>query len=306
MKLNNIHNDLFEACELNICDANKTNNTQISHFIEEYIETDRKIFTLTWFDEFEQENHILENDIGDILEMHGKSQLLISVCDFIKNPNYKDFSEILKNLLLIQLSIIISYCNKRECYINENEIALVTMIIQVFYPTVSTNLTFRAFDYYIREENISQTIKMDAKNTIFAMNYKLFGNINNTEENEKINRIFELSPLYSDLLNNIYTQNESKFKDIFYQSCEYHLDKSCSYSKKRPYPEFEYPIFQALPCELLSILRLRFEKNLDIDCIHHPLVECFIPYIKTYDNSSIDNKIIQLRNKLIIDYNIVI
>ena len=66
-------------------------------------------------------------------------------------------------------------------------------------------------------------------------------------------------------------------KQIFNDLADYHIQQSRT--DKNRYPEFEYPLEQWMPWEILALLRLRTQKGLDNSMISHPLITPFLPFV---------------------------
>ena len=74
-----------------------------------------------------------------------------------------------------------------------------------------------------------------------------------------------------------FSRDAEQVKQIFNDLADYHIQQSRT--DKNRYPEFEYPLEQWMPWEILALLRLRTQKGLDNSMISHPLITPFLPFV---------------------------
>ena len=89
--------------------------------------------------------------------------------------------------------------------------------------------------------------------------------------------LFAFSELYQTAYAGFDSSDAEQVKQIFNDLADYHIQQSRT--DKNRYPEFEYPLEQWMPWEILALLRLRTQKGLDNSMISHPLITPFLPFV---------------------------
>lgn len=87
----------------------------------------------------------------------------------------------------------------------------------------------------------------------------------------------QLNPIYSELIENICTDDEILFNKLINNICDYHLSKSSSSSFIRN--EFYYLEWQVFPTEIMVVLRYRFLNGKKIDFVSNDLVSRIVPFL---------------------------
>ena len=108
---------------------------------------------------------------------------------------------------------------------------------------------------------------------------------------------------YIQIYNKFLTDDTEGTVALFDEFCKYHLEKCIDNPKN--FPEFEFPVNQAFPEEILVLLNLRIREGLDNNMITPPLINPYLPFINQnhLDLNVMTNEQKHLRNNIFTEFN---
>lgn len=276
--------------------------------LESYIETDMKSFSYTYFCDFDKKEICIQDDIQSLLD--GRQHFICkSLIDFLAKKITENFQQILKNTYLFGLSRIIEY-QRNNLYIYDLFICPMFFASLSFFSKEEQYLIFRAFNQNI-SKNLGVMLSSDGRNTIFPLAYHLAKeHVENTDEfyelafNREIrNKKLKFNDLYMKAHDFYLSDDDKVIQNLFTELCDYHLLKSAN--DMNGYFEFcDDPVMKCLPWEIIALIRLRIKQNLNVDCIQHPLINDYMPFLTESNIDFMDKRTIVLRDKVYADYGI--
>ena len=229
--------------------------------------------------------------------------------EFLDNPNEPNYKALIDSFYPLVLSSILYYRNNSELAFDRNELALFFFISLAYYPESENQWLFKALNYYIIQDDIDSYNNMDAKNTLFPLAYNLANECVYFASDEYSSLIidginqFSFNFLYNKAYKNYTSTDEIVVNQIFDDMCKYHLEKSIRTNEY--YSEFEYSLYQAIPCEILVLLVKRSKQELDNSLINNPLINKFTPFISKEFSYSLSDENNVLRSKIFNDYGLL-
>lgn len=277
-------------------------------FLREYIETGKKNFSHTWKNDFLDREFTLFFNVEDLLS-NRKRIAFKNAKEFLDNPNEPNYKALIDSFYPLILSSILYYRNNSKLEFDKNELVLFFFISLAYYPESENQWLFKALNNYIIQDDVHSYNNMDAKNTLFPLAYNLANECVYFSSGEYSSLItngidkFSFNSLYDDTYRNYTSENEMIVNKIFDNMCKYHLKKSIRTDDY--YSEFEYSLYQAIPCEILVLLVKRSKQELDNGFIDNPLINKFIPFISQEFNYTLSDENNVLRSKIFNDYGLL-
>lgn len=283
--------DWFESVE-------KQDNEEVNKFLYQYIYEGKRVFE--WDGS--------EYEILQILNFK-KLKICTSLYKFIESPSINYYKNLISERYYTVAENIAYVLSDKISKSRPEEIAMSFFTSLIYYPIDEQILLIKALIATEAGENLCWS-ELDSKHTLIplALNLANDYSLKETEvelknEIKSLIKKYPLSALYTDIYNNFLTDDAEYTVAVFDGFCKYHLEKCIDNPKN--FPEFEFPVNQAFPEEILVLLNLRIRAGLDNNMISHPLISPYLPFInqKHIDLDIMLNEQKHLRNKIFTEFN---
>lgn len=305
--LKTIYKDLLETAEHQNSGEDLEYYLKVEAYLKAYLQGEEKEFTLRWYNEFLEEDCELAHRIKDILRLQ-QYKAYAHALAFVRNPTEEGYLSLLREFYHLLMSGIAGYLSDTEELTDRNELCLLALYAQLYVPLDEQVLAVKTLDYKIQAESEIYA-SMDARYTLVPLVFHLAKDYIQVDDEEFAKVVsaglerFTFNELYQQAYQVYLSENQAEVADIFKQLCEYHLKKSVDTFKH--FPEFEYALFQAVPWEILVLLRQRVKQGHDISFIQHPLINPFMPYMGLEFPDLLTADQLKLRQIMFADYHYV-
>ena len=103
-----------------------------------------------------------------------------------------------------------------------------------------------------------------------------------------LNPYYNVNDTYKRVIETIFSEDVDVFRETILSMCDYHL----AITRDSHLVDFNTLLWQYVPIEILVLLKERQKRGLPIDCISHPLLDDFLPYLMDEFQISEQNKMI--------------
>ncbi len=250
----------------------KQDNNEVTKFLHQYIHEGRRVFE--WDD--------CEYKISQILNFK-HVDYCVPLFTHLKDPTAENYRTLIGERYYSIAENMVTALSGEVSRLSPNEIAMTYFTSLAYYPVDEQILVLESLISTEADETVCWE-EMDSSHTLIplaltlACDHTLKGAT--SELREKIDDLLNNYPLntrYSDAYNGFLSADSELVKGLFKQLCQYHLEKSADNPKG--FPEFEFPVNQAFPEEIIVLLNLRIRNGLDNSMVDHPLLDPFLPFI---------------------------
>ena len=276
----------------------KEDNEEINKFLYQYMHEGKKIFV--WDD--------CEYQILQILNFK-KLDFCIPLFNFIKEPTKENYKNLISERYYAISENIVTALSGETSLSTPNEIAMSFFTSLIYCPIDEQILLLKSLISTEEDEDLCWD-EIDGKHTLIPLALILANDYTSkgmTPElkgivNDLLNK-YPPNTLYSNVYKNLFSNDSEVVNSLFNQLCQYHLEKSIDNPKN--FPEFEFPVHQAFPEEILVLLNLRAQNGLSNSMIKHPLIDPFLPFINedVLHSDIMTNKQLCLREIIFTEFN---
>ncbi|PJK08506.1 hypothetical protein CO608_08865 [Lysobacteraceae bacterium NML08-0793] len=270
-------------------------------YVQEYITQGKVHFTHKWHDDFLEQDCELAYPIAEVIhDLH--NELCLPLEHFLKAPDEALFRAILSKAYYLTAAYVrlhLSGEDQPELF-NPSD-SCFAFLASFFFGQEEQKHSFFAFQNLLaKPSDCACPQEMDAAHTLFPLSFFLAKEYLSLEADISQASSFTFNDLYRTACAGFTEENKDKAQQIFADLCDYHL-KQCRSSNKA-FPEFEHPIEQWMPWEILALLRLRALKGLDNSFIDHPLISPFIPFVGLEPQGFFDDEQKLLRRAMLQEF----
>ena len=247
-------------------------------YLSEYINQGATLFTDRWYDDFlEKDCEVSYTATEVIYDLH--LELCIPLAEFLQAPSESLFRAIMAKAYFLTMGYVRHHLAGKsrdtEVSIRDSQFAF---LASLFFSRDEQALSFAALQTIIANpDECIRPQETDAARTLIPLSFRLAQDHLALPIDQTQADLFAFSELYQTAYAGFDSSDAEQVKQIFNDLADYHIQQSRT--DKNRYPEFEYPLEQWIPWEILALLRLRAQKGLDNSMIRHPLIAPFVPFI---------------------------
>ena len=248
------------------------------NYLSEYINQDITMFTYQWYDDFlEEDSEVSYTATEVIYDLH--YELCIPLAEFLQAPSESLFRAIMAKAYFLTMGYV-RHALSGEPHTDDLNTAngYFAFLASLFFSSDEQRLSFAALQTIIADpDECIQPQETDAARTLIPLSFHLAQDHLALPIDQTQADLFAFSELYQTAYAGFDSSDAEQVKQIFNDLADYHIQQSRT--DKNRYPEFEYPLEQWMPWEILALLRLRTQKGLDNSMISHPLITPFLPFV---------------------------
>ena len=247
-------------------------------YLSEYINQGATLFTDRWYDDFlEKDCEVSYTATEIIYDLH--LELCIPLAEFLQAPSESLFRAMMAKAYFLTMGYVrhhlIGKSRDTEVSVRDSQFAF---LASLFFSRDEQSLSFAALQTIIANpDECIRPQETDAARTLIPLSFRLAQDHLALPIDQTQADLFAFSELYQTAYAGFDSSDAEQVKQIFNDLADYHIQQSRT--DKNRYPEFEYPLEQWIPWEILALLRLRAQKGLDNSMIRHPLIVPFVPFI---------------------------
>lgn len=247
-------------------------------YLSEYINQGATLFTDRWYDDFlEKDCEVSYTATEVIYDLH--LELCIPLAEFLQTPSESLFRAMMAKAYFLTMGYVRHHLTGKpsdtEVSARDSQFAF---LASLFFSRDEQALSFAALQTIIANpDECIRPQETDAARTLIPLSFRLAQDHLALPIDQTQADLFAFSELYQTAYAGFDSSDAEQVKQIFNDLADYHIQQSRT--DKNRYPEFEYPLEQWIPWEILALLRLRAQKGLDNSMIRHPLIAPFVPFI---------------------------
>lgn len=247
-------------------------------YLSEYINQGATLFTDRWYDDFLEKNCEVSYTATEVIyDLH--LELCIPLAEFLQAPSESLFRAMMAKAYFLTMGYVRHHLTGKssdtEVSVRDSQFAF---LASFFFSRDEQALSFAALQTIIANpDECIRPQETDAARTLIPLSFRLAQDHLALPIDQTQADLFAFSELYQTAYAGFDSSDAEQVKQIFNDLADYHIQQ-CRTDKNR-YPEFEYPLEQWMPWEILALLRLRTQKGLDNSMISHPLITPFLPFV---------------------------
>ena len=247
-------------------------------YLDEYIRQGTTPFTHRWYDDFlEKDCEVSYTATQVIYDL--RMELCIPLAEFLQAPSESLFRAIMAKAYFLTMGYVRHHLTGKPrdtgVSVRDSQFAF---LASLFFSRDEQSLSFAALQTIIANpDECIRPQETDAARTLIPLSFRLAQDHLALPIDQTQADLFAFSELYQTAYAGFDSSDAEQVKQIFNDLADYHIQQSRT--DKNRYPEFEYPLEQWMPWEILALLRLRTQKGLDNSMISHPLITPFLPFV---------------------------
>lgn len=248
------------------------------------------------------EEELVKVSIVQSLASFAAPEISKTILAFNSNPFADTFAKLANAYLLDLLTFVAASENFEASPVSyvESDIGLLYIFTITLFPELidQTEAIFlKGLDYKqkIRGNNIRPMKGSYGRDCILYLAYWLARE--HKREECVINQLLSycaptIEPCYIEAIENVFSNNEADVQTAVDALAEYHIKNSNTADLTYP---FHRNLWIYFPIEILSLLKIRAQKNFKNDFLSHALINIFLPFISTKVNIEFDTDLLKNR-----------
>lgn len=206
-------------------------------------------------------------------------ELCIPLAEFLQAPSESLFRAMMAKAYFLTMGYVRHHLTGKPrdtgVSVRDSQFAF---LASLFFSCDEQALNFAALQTILANpDECIRPQETDAARTLIPLSFRLAQDHLALPIDQMQADLFAFSELYQTAYAGFDSSDAEQVKQIFNDLADYHIQQSRT--DKNRYPEFEYPLEQWMPWEILALLRLRTQKGLDNSMISHPLITPFLPFV---------------------------
>lgn len=206
-------------------------------------------------------------------------ELCIPLAEFLQAPSERLFRAMMAKAYFLTMGYVRHHLTGKPrdtgVSVRDSQFAF---LASLFFSCDEQALNFAALQTILANpDECIRPQETDAARTLIPLSFRLAQDHLALPIDQMQADLFAFSELYQTAYAGFDSSDAEQVKQIFNDLADYHIQQSRT--DKNRYPEFEYPLEQWMPWEILALLRLRTQKGLDNSMISHPLITPFLPFV---------------------------